>query len=143
MIGAMIAKKKARSGFDSISRHDLDTFLSEWAEDATFVYPGNLSVSGETKGKQAIREWFRKFMEQFPVSNFSVKNICVQNIFAFGGTNVLAVEWDIKLKNRDGEEFQNSGVTVISLKGRKAVLVRDYIFDLEVAKRAWGEAEKG
>ena len=143
MIGAIIAKRKARSGFDSLSRHDLDTFLADWAENATFIYPGSLSVSGETKGKQAIKEWFRKFVEHFPVSSFTVKNICVQNIFALGGTNVLAVEWDIKVNNRDGDEFENSGVTVISLKGRKAVLVRDYIFDLEVAKRAWGEMGKG
>jgi len=88
MIGAIIAKKKARSGFDSISRHELDTLLADWAEDASFVYPGSLSVSGEMKGKQAIKEWFGKFIEQFPVSTFRVKNICVQNIFALGGTNV-------------------------------------------------------
>ena len=143
MIGAIIAKRKARSGFDSLSQHDLDAFLAHWAEEATFVYPGNLSVSGEMKGKEAIREWFQRFIDQFPLSSFTLKNICVQNIFALGGTNVLAVEWDVKLNNRDGEEFNNSGVTVISLKGRKAILVRDYIFDLELAKRAWGESGKG
>ncbi|OGO03122.1 MAG: hypothetical protein A2Y91_03815 [Chloroflexi bacterium RBG_13_54_8] len=103
MIGAIIAKKRARSAFDSLSRHDPDTFLANWANNATFVYPTNLRVGGVIKGKQAIKEWFRKFMEQFPVSNFAVKNICVQNIFALAGTNVLAVEWGIRLKNRHGD----------------------------------------
>lgn len=121
----------------------MDAHNAEWADDATFVYPGNLSVSGEFQGKEAIREWFQKFVDQFPLTSFTVKNSCVQNILALGGTNTLAVEWDIKLSNRDGQEFENSGVTTISLKGRKAVLVRDYIFDLEVAKRAWGELGKG
>jgi len=48
------------------------------------------------------------------------------------------VLWDVKLNNQAGEEFDSSSVTVISLKEYKAVLVREYIFDLEVAKRAWG-----
>ena len=43
MIGAIIAKKKARSGFDALSRHDIDAFLAHWAEDGIFIYPGNLS----------------------------------------------------------------------------------------------------
>ena len=140
MIGAIIAKSKARSGFDSLSGHNLEKFMADWADDAMFIYPGNLSTSGEIKGKEAIQEWFKKFIEQFPISSFNLKNICVQNIFALGGTNTLAIEWDVKLTNREGNEFENSGVTIICLKGRKAVLVRDYISDLEVTKKAWGEA---
>ena len=140
MIGAIIAKKKARSGFDSLSRHDLDKFLADWADDAMFICPGNLSVSGEINGKEAIREWFMKYIDQFPISSFNLKNVFVENIFALGGTNTIAVEWDVKLNNRDGEEFDNSGVTIISLKGGKAVLVRDYISDLEVTRKAWGAA---
>jgi len=137
MIGAMVAKKKILSGFDSMNRHDLDAFLTNWTEDAVFIYPGNFSVSGEQKGKKAVVEWFQNFMKQFPVIKFTIKNVCVENIFDLVGTNVLAVSWDIKLNNQAGEEFQNSGVTVITLKNRKAVLVRDYIFDLEVARKAW------
>ena len=140
MIGAIIAKSKARAGFDSLSGHNLEKFMVDWADDATFICPGNLSISGEIKGKEAIQEWFKKFIEQFPVSSFNLKNICVQNIFALGGTNTLAVEWDVKLNNREGNEFENSGVTIISMKGRKAVLVQYYIYDLEVTKSAWGEA---
>ena len=140
MIGAIIATSKARSGFDSLSGHNLEKFMADWADDAMFIYPGNLSISGEIKGKEAIQEWFKKFIEQFPISSFNLKNICVQNIFALGGTNTLAIEWDVKLTNREGNEFENSGVTIICLKGRKAVLVRDYISDLEVTKKAWGEA---
>ena len=139
MIGTLIARSKIRSGFNSLNQHDMDTFLAAWADDATFIYPGNLSVSGEIKGKKAIEEWFRNFMEQFPQVNFTLKHICLQNIFDMVGTNHVAVHWDTKLKNRDGKEFQNSGVTTINLKKGKAVLVRDYIYDIEVAKKAWGE----
>ena len=140
MIGTIIAKSKIRSGFNSLNNHDIDTFVADWRDDATFIYPGNMSVSGEIKGKKAIKEWFTKFMEQFPQVQFTLRHICVQNIFDMTGTNQVAVEWDVNLKNRDGKEIHNSGVTSISLRMGKAVLIRDYMFDMEKAKAGWGEA---
>jgi len=116
MIGALIAKRKVRSAFDSLNRRDLLKFLANWREDATFIFPGNISVSGKIEGKRAIVEWFQKYMEQFPQVNFILKSVSVQNIFALGGTNVVAVEWDINLTNREGRDFQNSGVTIVNIK---------------------------
>ena len=139
MIGTLIAKRKIRSGFNSLSNHDIDTFLKDWAEDATFIYPGNISVSGEYQGKKAIEDWFKKFMAQFPIINFTIKHLCLQNIFDMIGTNHIAVEWDVILTNKDGKEIQNSGVTTLDLKMGKAILVRDYIFNLEKVKEGWGE----
>ncbi len=138
MIGAIIAKSKVSSAFDALNRRDLPAFLSGWAENAIFFYPGNISVSGKMEGKKAIEGWFRKYLDQFPTLIFTLKNVCVQNIFAFGGTNVIAVEWDINLTNREGKDFQNSGVTIVNVKKGRVILVRDYIFDTEVLKKAWG-----
>jgi len=142
MIGAIIVKSKVRSAFAALNRRDLPAFLSGWAEDATFIYPGNISVSGKMQGKKTIQEWFGKYLEQFPTLKFTLRSVSVQNIFAFGGTNVVAVEWDINLTNREGKDFQNSGVTTINVKKGRVVLVRDYVFDTEVLRKAWGE-EKG
>ena len=139
MIGTLIAKSKIRSGFNSLGNHDIDTFLKDWAENATFIYPGNISVSGEYQGKKAIEDWFKKFMAQFPIINFTIKHLCLQNIFDMIGTNHIAVEWDVILTNKDGKEIQNSGVTTLDLKMGKAILVRDYIFNLEKVKEGWGE----
>ena len=139
MIGTVIAKSKIRSGFNSLNNHDINTFITDWRDDATFIYPGDLSVSGEIKGKKAIEEWFTKFMEQFPQVKFTLKHICFHNIFDMTGTNHVAVEWDVIMKNRDGKDIQNSGVTTINLKMGKAVLIKDYIFDMEKVKEGWGE----
>lgn len=140
MIGAVIAKRLAGSGFDALNRHDLAKFMAAWAEDATFTFPGNTPMSGETKGKKAIEAWFAKMMEQFPKINFTVKEVFVSNIFALGATNSIAVEWDVVETNREGKEFHNSGVSIIRVKGGKAVAIRDYIFNTEILKEAWGEA---
>lgn len=140
MIGAIIAKKKARASFQCLNRRDIDGFLADWAEDARFFHPGNVpAISGEMDNKEAARDWLQKFMDRFPSINMLINSVCVQNVFAFGRTNVVTVEWDIDLTDMQEQEWLNKGVTVINVKKGKAVLVRNYIFDLEVHNKAWGE----
>jgi ketosteroid isomerase-like protein len=137
MIGAIIAKGMARSGFDNLNRHDLAESIASWAEDGIWTFPGNIPISGETKGKKAIEAAFAKWMERFPKINFTIKEIFVSNIFALGATNNIAVEWDIEEADREGQEFHNSGVTIIRVKGGKAVSIKEYIFDADSLKEAW------
>ena len=130
MIGAVVARRAIAKAFDALNRHDLSEFMSAWADDGVFVYPGEIPASGTFKGKSAVEGWFRGFFDQFPRIQFDVQDICVRNIFALSGTNVVAVHWNIQLTNRNGRSGQNSGVTVISIKGGRVVRVKDYIFDL-------------
>ncbi len=139
MIGAIIAKKKVRSAFAYLNQRDLSSFLANVAEDSTYVVAGNISVSGTIKGKKNIEEWWKKFMEQFPKANFTLKNVCVQNIFALGGTNVVAAEWDVVLTNREGADFQENGVSVVTIKKGKIVLASVYKLDTDIMRKAWGE----
>ncbi len=139
MIGAVIAKRMARSSFDALNRRDLAKVVAGWAEDATWTFPGNVPISGETKGKKAIEAGFVKWMGQYPKIHFTVKEVFVSNIFALGATNNIAVEWDIDVTNRKGREFHNSGVTIVRAKGGKAVAVKEYIFNTDLMKEAWGK----
>jgi hypothetical protein len=78
-------------------------------------------------------------MDQFPKIKFTLKNISVENIFDFVGTNVVTAHWDINLTNRNGKEIQNSGITIINIKFGKALLVIYYLFDTgDKFKTAWG-----
>ena len=140
MIGAIIAKKKARASFECLNRRDIDGFLAGWAEDAHFFHPGNVpGISGETENKEAAREWLQKFMDRFPSMIMSPNSICVQNLCPARRNNVVMVEWDIDLRDVHDQEWQNKGITVINVVKGKVVLVRNYIFDLEVHAKAWGE----
>ena len=130
MIGALIARRALAGAFEAMNRHDLPAFMSAWRDDGAFIYPGDIPESGTFRGKAAVEGWFRHFFEQFPVLQFEVRDICVRNIFDLVGTNVVAVHWDLRLKNREGRDGTNSGVTVVSVKGGKVVLVKDFIFDL-------------
>jgi ketosteroid isomerase-like protein len=141
MIGAIIARKAAANAFRALSQHDLEGFMSAWRDDGVLLYPGEMYASGTFTGKSAVEEWCRKFFAQYPKIQFDVQQICVKNIFAFTGTNVLAVHWNIYLTNRTGRVGQNSGVSVISLKEGKVIQVKDFVFDLgENFKLNWGAA---
>ena len=139
MIGAFIAKMKIKSAFKALNKHDFPTFSAAWRDDCVFIYPGDIEVSGRFEGKAAIEKWFQLFLKQFPQINFVLKNICLNNVFDLVGTNTVAAHWDIDLKNCDGKDFQNSGITIVKIKYGKAYYVKDYLFDTGPNWRAgWG-----
>ena len=140
MIGAVMAKKVARSIFDSISRRDLEKVTAILAEDATWTFPGNVPISGETKGKKAFKAALANWVNHFPKINFTVKEVFVSNIFAIGATNNIAIEWEIVMTNLKGKEFRNSGVSIMRVKGGKAVAEKEYLFSTDILKEAWVEA---
>jgi ketosteroid isomerase-like protein len=141
MIGVYVAKKNVSAAFDALNRRDVSAFLSDWREDCAFIYPGNIPVSGKMEGKNSIEKWFQNFMDQFPKIKFTLKDICVENIFDFVGTNVITAHWDIDLTNHYGKVVHNSGVTIINIKFGKAFLVTDYIFASgNKLRTAWGVA---
>ena len=138
MIGALVAKNALAQAFDALNHHDLQRFMSAWRDDGEFVYPGEIPESGTFKGKGTVENWFQRFFEQYPEIRFDVQDICVRNIFDLAGNNVVAVHWDLQLKNREGRNGKNSGVTVVSIHSGKVFLVKDYIFDLgDNFRRNW------
>lgn len=130
MIGALIVKKKLTDAFECLNRHDLAQFLSSWREDGEFIYPGDIPASGHNVGKQAVESWFQGFLDRFPRIHFTVRQVCVHNIFDLVGNNVAAVHWDVQLKNKSGRESQNQGITLVTIRGGKAVSAVDFLFDL-------------
>ena len=139
MIGAIIGAKLVRSQYDHLNRGDIETFMSGIADDATFIYPSNVSVGGEIKGKKAIDEWFHKLMEHYSKISITLKNVFVANVLALGSTNIFAVEWNEIATNRDGKDFKFSGVTIIEVKRGKATRIQEYVYDTDILKKAWGE----
>ena len=139
MIGAFIAQMKVRSAFEALNQRDFPAFSAAWRDDCVFIYPGDIEASGKYEGRAAIEKWFTNFLDQYPKIKFTVKNICVDNVMDFVGTNVVAAHWDIDLTNRDGKKFKNSGVTVIEIKFGKALYVKDFLFNTGATwKASWG-----
>ena len=123
MLGAIISKQKVRTAFSYFNDRNMDKFLSLWDDNAIFIYPGNVSVSGTNKGKSAVSAWFNNLMDAGPSVHFSIKSICVDNIFDLIGINVITVEWDNSVTNRKGINILVSGVSAIRIKKGKIIKV--------------------
>ena len=139
MIGSVITKRVIRKGYRSLNRRRIEPFMRGWAEDAVFVFPGKVSVSGEKRGRPAIREFFERVLVQFPELEFRIRSLCLQNAFDFVGTNTVAVEWDLEVVNRVGRRCRYSGVTMLHLRLGNVVLGYDYIFDPDILRVSWSE----
>jgi uncharacterized protein len=53
----------ARSEMEAALRGDFEGMLAHYAEEAVLHYPGRNPLSGTYRGKEAIRQWGRKFEE--------------------------------------------------------------------------------
>ncbi len=141
MIGTIIARHMLRRGFDHLNNGDIEAFLKSVADDAVIHYPGNLPISGKHRGKAAIREWFRTLFSLFSEYRFTVKNIYMKDVFAFGPSNSAALEFDFEATSINGSPYKNTILIVIHLNNAKVVAWQEFIFDYEAAKVAWASLE--
>ncbi len=140
MIGVVIIKVKVPSAFKALNNHDLDGFLKNYYDDAIFEYPGDIAVSGIYQGKKVIKEWFRNFFDHFPEIDFEIKEVGISNPFDFMANNFITILWDVKLKNKRGEAFKQSGITTVKSRFGKSIYTKDFIFDTgDEFKRAWSD----
>lgn len=65
MLGAIMAKRKAKQKFDARNRGDIDTFLEGWTDETIYIFPGHSELSGTFKGIDEARPWFTAFRQQF------------------------------------------------------------------------------
>lgn len=133
MIGAMIAKKKIQSAVDSLSLKDLDTFIAKWAEDAIFIFPspagpGIPKSNYMIEGREAIKEWYQRFLAEWEITTFFIKNICVERLCPIAiYSNFVTVEWDLTIIGKGRKRGDDtSGVTTITIENGKASEVRVY-----------------
>ncbi len=120
-----------------MNQREVKKMMSYWSNDAYFIFPGNMDISGEYHGKESITKFFENYMVQFPELHFRVKRTYISNILAQGLSNTVAIEFECEYTNRHGKTFKNSGVTVIEIKRGKTVKLQDYYFDLQRLEEAW------
>jgi ketosteroid isomerase-like protein len=137
MIGALLAKRNARTRFAARAANDVETFLSFFADEAVFKFPGDPPVGGTFRGREAIRAQFEQFREWTANARFELVNVFVSRLFALGATNEVAVQWRMRLA-----DTSNEGIAIVHVRRGKIVLLHEFLFDpLSLdALRASGQA---
>lgn len=138
MIGALILKTMMDSGTNVMNERDVDAILKHWRDDAVMIYPGNTIVSGRHEGRAAMEKFFSRFMEQFPEHmEFTTNQTYIKNMLAIGLSNTVVAEFSVSYTNKHGERFENSGVSVVTIRNGKVAQIKDYYFDVERLNAAW------
>jgi len=134
-----LQKMKARTAMEAVNRGDIETFLKDWADDGVLVYPGDVSTSGEVRGKEAIREWLENWRDMFPDLEFTIRDIYLRNSIYLGMTNVIAVHIEASGTNKFGDKVGSSSISLFTIRGTKIVRLQDFIFDAHRLREFWGE----
>lgn len=137
MLGALIAMNKVRTGFASMSKGDMDTFYSVFADDAEVIYP----TKGSIKGKAAIFEFYSHFRKTFPEVAPVVLNLGVENLFDFVGTNVVSTHFKIATTNREGITYHQEGMQLIKVERGMIKLIHYFFYDTVALREAWTKSE--
>jgi ketosteroid isomerase-like protein len=139
MIGALIMKLALRGAMNDLNKRRKDKIVASYADDAVITYPGKMSVSGTRKGKAAIQEFFDRYFDQFPEEQCVARETYIKNILALGMTNTIALRFEKKVTNKAGQVYENSGISVLKIRGGKVVEMQDFYFDVEKLQKMWGE----
>jgi len=108
----------------SMDKRDFTLYEKHVAEDAELDFPGSETV----KGCRRIIVFLRAVLRKYPELKFTIENIIVDEVGA-------AVVWANKGKFKNGEPYNNRGITIVQIRGGKIVIISDYFKDTSFLKR--------
>ncbi len=129
--------------YEAMNRKDLDAVMAAWAEGGVFEFPGRTPISGRHEGKEAIRAFFGRIFDELESMHFTIRHVAMSNPVGLTLSNMVYVDWTVDEVTRDGRRFSHDGITVLKMKGGKAVWGRDYFFDLAGLEAMWPASVAG
>jgi ketosteroid isomerase-like protein len=119
-----IARRKARTTFEALSRGDWQEAIEDVAPDVHHVFPGDNAIGGERHSKEAMERWFERVYRLIPELTFEIKNVAVKGP---PWDMMVAVEWTDRGRAADGIPYENEGAHWIRLRGGKATYIHAFL----------------
>jgi len=104
--------------FTAMNSRDLPDLEKHLSEDAVFDFPGTDIIQGKKKVLLLLKILFRKY----PRLTFAVQEIITEG-------NRACVVWTNEGESKEGEPYQNRGVTLIKVSNGLIVSLSDYFKD--------------
>jgi uncharacterized protein len=112
-------KKLVLDSWQAFHRGDVEGGLTNMSEDVTWLAPGSGKLSGLKDGKDAVRK-FRLGLRM----PFAELHLNMRGLYADGDTVVMELNSRGRLRN--GQPYENAGVTVWEIRDGKIAHVREY-----------------
>ena len=106
--------------FQLINERDLDRFEDILKEDAAFYFPKTRPLLGRDR----VTRFFQILFRQYPELEFRVLKTIIQDTWA-------AVHWKNQGKNRQGQPYENEGITLLEMEGERIRFISDFFKDTE------------
>ncbi|MEY9889840.1 uncharacterized protein (TIGR02246 family) [Catenulispora sp. MAP12-49] len=122
---------------EAVRDGDAQAIFDSFAEDATWLYPGSLPISGLWEGREAIINDFLGGMGAYLDTSAPVV-IALVNAFA-DGEQVMA-EWTSKATAANGATYDNRCAAVFTVRDGRITSVKEYADTHHVAAVLFPEA---
>lgn len=108
----------------AVAEGDLDTVVSSFAEDATWTYPGNLPLSRQWRGRDAIvRDFLGSVGTLFAPGGAPA--VALTGLLADG--NQVVAEWSAKGTAANGSSYDNQALGIFTVENGLITSVREYL----------------
>lgn len=120
---------------EAVANGDLDTIKGSFADDATWIYPGDLPLTGTWKGRDTIVDDFlggagRLFRPG------GEPEVVLTNVVADG--DQVVAEWTSRGTARGGSAYDNRCLGVFTVRNGKITCVREYTDTQHVERTLFG-----
>jgi len=134
-----IVRRQVRGLFEGLGANN-DALLARTAPDVHHVFPGDGALGGERHTRDALRRWFERLDAVFEGHDLRVADVVL------GGPpwrTVVAVEWTIRARTRDGAPYENEGAHVIRMRWGRATRIQAYLDSQRLAAACERSARAG
>ena len=108
-----IVRRVVQQGFRQLSRADFEAVLKNFAQDVTFSFGGQHSLSGSWCGVPAVRLWFGRLHHFFPELQLEPNRILVSG---WPWNTLVVTFFSVRAVLSDGQAYENDGIQVLRLR---------------------------
>jgi ketosteroid isomerase-like protein len=118
-----LIRRQVRKAYGNLRAGDYDKVVDRFGPDSIFCMEGDHPLGGENRGREAIRDWFRRAWELFPDLRLEPHEILVNG----GPWNIrVATHFTVTASLPDGSTYRNEGMQFLKLRGPSVVEDRLY-----------------
>lgn len=119
-----IVKRNLLRSFEAINRQDYEFITKQFSQDAHHYFSGeNHPLAGLRTNKEDIISWYARLERLMPDLHFQIEEV---SISGFPNRTIAFLKWSDTLTDRDGKQYSNRGVHVITISWGKVISLEVY-----------------